>query len=319
MRNPKRRPILMIAAVFAFLVFSQIALESYVDARAGGGRSGGFRGSRTYQAPSRPSQPGPSQQGKEATPPPQQPSPFAPQSGGFMRGLAGGIMGGLLGSLLFSGLAQAGWGGLGGSGIGVFEILIVAGLGYFLIRKFRASARVPAPVTGYDAMQYQDSGYASGSTPLREEPPSNDIDYRTIQMMDRNFNSDQFLKIAQDLFFKIQGAWNQEDTTTLRSLCGSELMQTWDQELASLRGRGQKNRMDNVALRESEITEAWTESGIDYITVRLHANLLDFTVDEKSGAVVQGSNSDPVEFEEFWTFSRPVGHNPWILTAVQQA
>jgi len=139
------------------------------------------------------------------------------------------------------------------------------------------------------------------------------------QAMDRSFDSTQFLKTAQDLFFKIQGAWNREDSNALRSLCGPELMRTWDEELAGLRARGQKNRMDNIALRESEVTEAWTESGIDYITVRFHANLLDFTVDEKSGAVVQGSNSEPIEFEEFWTFNRPVGPNTWKLTAVQQA
>ena len=315
MRLPKRRMIL-VAVLFAFIGISQFALETYADARAGGGSSGGSRGSRSYQAPSRPSQPGPSQQRREATPPPQQPGPLAPQPGGFMRGLAGGIMGGFLGSLLFSGLAQAGGGGFGGSGIGLFEILIVAGLGYFLIRKFRSAA----PATGYGTMQYQNSGgYTSDTAPSREEFVPNDIDYRTIQLMDRSFDSAQFVKTAQDLFFKIQGAWNREDTTTLHSICGSELMQTWEQELASLRSRGQKNRMDNIALRESEITEAWTESGIDYITVRLHANLLDFNVDEKSGAVVQGSNSEPVEFEEFWTFNRPVGPNPWKLTAVQQA
>jgi predicted lipid-binding transport protein (Tim44 family) len=46
---------------------------------------------------------------------------------------------------------------------------------------------------------------------------------------------------------------------------------------------------------------------------------LDYTVDEKSGATVAGSDSEPVEFEEFWTFSRPVGPNPWKLAAVQQA
>jgi predicted lipid-binding transport protein (Tim44 family) len=312
----KHRMILMAVAVFAFMGLSQIVLETYVDARAGGGRSGGFRGSRTYQAPSRPSQPGPSQQRREATPPAQQPGPFSPQSGGFMRGLAGGIMGGLLGSLLFSGLAQAGWGGLGGSGLGLFEILLIAGVGYFLIRKFWRPA--PAVATDYGTMQYQKTGgYASASAPIQESLP-NDVDYTSIQMMDRNFDPAQFVKTAQDLFFKIQGAWNREDTTTLRTLCGSELMQTWEQELASLHGRGHKNRMDNIALRESEITEAWTESGIDYTTVRLRANLLDFTVDEKSGAVIQGSNSEPVQFEEFWTFSRPVGPNPWKLTAVQQ-
>ena len=44
-------------------------------------------------------------------------------------------------------------------------------------------------------------------------------------------------------------------STALRTLCGGELMKTWEAELAQLKLRGQKNRMDNIALRESEITE----------------------------------------------------------------
>src|SRR5207249_10910556 len=59
MRQTKRRMILTAAVVFAWIGLSQIVLETYVDARAGGGGSGGFRGSRTYQAPSRPAQPTP--------------------------------------------------------------------------------------------------------------------------------------------------------------------------------------------------------------------------------------------------------------------
>jgi predicted lipid-binding transport protein (Tim44 family) len=35
--------------------------------------------------------------------------------------------------------------------------------------------------------------------------------------------------------------------------------------------------------------------------------------------VITGSNSEPVEFEEYWTFTRPVGPNLWKLGAVQQA
>ena len=315
MRQPKRGMILAAVAVFAVAGLTQIALERYVEARAGGGASGGSRGSRTYQAPARPSQPGPSQAQREATPPPQQPAPLAPQSGGFMRGLAGGIMGGFLGSLLFSGMAQAGWGGLGGSGFGLFEILLIAGAGYFLYRKFRA----PAVASGYGAMQFQNSGdYVMGSAPARDDARLNEPDFGTMLMMDRSFDPTRFLKTAQDLFFKIQGAWNRQDTAALGSLCGTELMQTWQQELANLRARGRKNRMENIALGSSEITEAWTEAGQDYITVRLEANLLDYTVDEKSGAVLEGSSSEPVEFEEFWTFSRPVGPNPWKLSAVQQ-
>jgi predicted lipid-binding transport protein (Tim44 family) len=320
----KRRMILMAVSLFAFVGLSQVVLESFVEARAGGGRSGGFRGSRTYQSPSRQAQP--SQPRREAAPPPQQPSPFAPQSGGFMRGLGIAMLGGFLGSMLFSGLAHGfgGIGGFGGSGFGLIEILLVAGLGYFLYRKFRT----PAAASGYGPMQYQNTAYqipsstgyqAPSGAPVQEEPPSNDVDYRSLTMMDRSFDPNQFLKTAQDIFFKVQGAWNKQDTAALRSLCGSELMQTWEQELNDLRSRGHQNKMENIALRESEISEAWTENGQDYITVRIRANLLDYTVDRKSGNVVNGNNSDPIEFEEYWTFSRPVGPNKWKLTAVQQA
>ena len=160
-----------------------------------------------------------------------------------------------------------------------------------------------------------DYGPSSAPEPI---PASNTIDYRSLTMMDRTFDPDRFLKTAQDLFFKVQGAWNKQDTATLSSMCGSELMQSWSEELSQQRARGQQNRMENIALRETEITEAWTENGADFITVRLHANLLDYTVDARTGSVVSGSNAEPIEFEEYWTFSRPVGPNSWKLTAVQQ-
>jgi predicted lipid-binding transport protein (Tim44 family) len=68
-----------------------------------------------------------------------------------------------------------------------------------------------------------------------------------------------------------------------------------------------------------EISEVWQEAGKDFITVRFYANLLDYTTDEMSGAVVSGSKTEPVKFEEFWTFTRPVGNNPWQLSAINQA
>ena len=313
-----RRMVFMVLGLFAFVGLSQIALESYAEARAGGGRSGGFRGSRSYSSPARPSQPGQTQQRKDATQPAQQPGAFAPQSGGFMRGLGTAVLGGFLGSMLFSGLAHGfgGLGGLGGSGFGMIEILLFGGLAYFLYRKFRS----PAVASGFGTMQYQNTqAYSPASAPLQEAPSvNNEVDFRSLTMMDRSFDPDRFVKTAQDLFFKIQGAWNKQDTVTLNSLCGTELMQSWQEELSQHSARGQQNRMENIALRESEITEAWTENGQDFITVRLHANLLDYTVDAKTGAVVSGSNSQPIEFEEYWTFGRPVGPNSWKLTAVQQ-
>jgi predicted lipid-binding transport protein (Tim44 family) len=313
-----------LAAAFLVILGSlQIISESAAEARAGGGRSGGSRGSRSYQAPARQAPSSPSQARREASPPPQQPAPMAPQGGGFMRSFGTAMLGGFLGSMLFSGLANAGFGGLGGSGFGMIEILLLAGGVFFLFRMFRNRAAM----AGGGSMPYQDTNYqpsntgyqAPASPPVQGALPLNNVDYRSLTMMDQSFSPDQFLKAAQDIFFKVQGAWNKQDTNALRSLCGGDLMQTWEQELNDQRARGQQNRMENIALRESDITEAWTENGQDYITVRWLANLLDYTVDVKSGAVVNGSNTDPIQFEEYWTFSRPVGPNAWKLSAVQQA
>src|SRR5262249_52203640 len=110
----KRKTSIMAVSLFALVGLSQIILETYADARAGGGGSAGSHGSRSYKAPARPPQPSPPQPRREAAPPPQQPSPMTPQPGGFMRTFGTAMLGGFLGSMLFSGLANAGFGGLGG-------------------------------------------------------------------------------------------------------------------------------------------------------------------------------------------------------------
>jgi hypothetical protein len=119
----------------AVLFLSITVLELNAEARAGGSRSMGSRGSRSYSRPAAPSyQPSQSRQQAASTP-----SPFQQQAGGgFMRSMAGGMMGGMLGSMLFSGSAGAG-GGMGGGmgnggGIGIFEIILLAGGGYLIYR-----------------------------------------------------------------------------------------------------------------------------------------------------------------------------------------
>ncbi|MGH7341578.1 MAG: TIM44-like domain-containing protein, partial [Candidatus Rokuibacteriota bacterium] len=46
---------------------------------------------------------------------------------------------------------------------------------------------------------------------------------------------------------------------------------------------------------------------------------LDYTVDELTGALVAGSKKAPQDIEAFWTFTRPAGLNPWMLSAIQSS
>jgi predicted lipid-binding transport protein (Tim44 family) len=85
-----------------------------------------------------------------------------------------------------------------------------------------------------------------------------------------------------------------------------------------LRASRHTNRLEQIDIGRAEISEAWQESGQDYVTVYLTGSLVDYTVDDASGALVEG-NRAAQDFTEYWTFARPVGPNPWKLSAIQTA
>jgi len=130
-----KRHVVKVFAVMAAVMFLSITvLELNADARGGGSRSAGSRAPRSYSRPASPTSQ-PSQSRQQFAP---APGPFQQQQGGgFMRSMAGGLMGGMLGSMLFGGVAGAGAGagGMGGGGgIGLFEIALLAGIGYLIYR-----------------------------------------------------------------------------------------------------------------------------------------------------------------------------------------
>jgi predicted lipid-binding transport protein (Tim44 family) len=235
-------------------------------------------------------------------------------------GMLGGIAGGMLGGMLFRSLGMAGGGMGGGGGIGIFEILLLAGIGY-LIYRFIKNKRAASSSTSY-----AQDGYQGGTvTPISNEYSANQIaagDVNTglgyIRQMDSSFDEQRFNDLVMDNFFKIQGSWMNRDLTPVLGLLTDEMKQIFQQDLNRLILDKQVNRLENIAVRNVEAVEAWQESGQDYITALIYANLLDYTTDDTSGAVVSGSKTEPVKFEEYWTFTRPVGNNPWKLSAINQ-
>jgi len=311
-----------IAASVLFLSLTVLELES--EARAGGGRSGGSRGSRSYSTPltSKPStQTAPSQQQVAPSPVQQMPYQQQPAGGGFMRGMGGGILGGLLGGMLFSSLGFAGTGGLGGSGIGLFEIILVAGIGYMIFRMVKGRREESYAYQGATA-------YGSGSPVATQEPPvqpayaptlsDRETGLTHIRQFDPSFDEGRFKDAAMDTFFKVQGAWMNRDLAPAGDLLTDEMRRILQEDIDRMLREKTLNRMENVAVRDVEITEAWQETGQDFVTVRIYANLLDYTVKE-SGEIIAGSKTEPVKFEEYWTLTRTVGNNPWRLSAINQA
>ncbi|MFA6498481.1 MAG: Tim44 domain-containing protein [Desulfurivibrionaceae bacterium] len=304
------KKICTILAMMALLFLTSTFVPNDSQARVGGGRSFGSRSSRSYSPPSRPtSTPSPSRQ-QTAAPQPA-PNP-APAGGGFLRSLAGGVAGGLLGGMLFSALGGFGGGWGSGGGSGLLGILLIAGLGYLIFRWLRG--RKQQQQDGF-----QPSGYAQEHN-AGQLSPQEDLAtaLASIGQTDPAFDEKRFNEQAMDIFFKIQGAWMHRDLTPVAGILTEEMRNILQEDVARLLRDKQINRLENIAVRTVEITEAWQEPGQDYLTTRILANLLDYTVSDANDHI-SGSTTEPVKFEEFWTFTRPAGNNPWKLSAINQS
>jgi predicted lipid-binding transport protein (Tim44 family) len=322
----KKRHVKLFSIVVAALLVSATVFETSAFARAGGGRSFGSRGSRSYSLPSRSyQQPFPTRQQTPPSPPPYQPSPSRQQSGSFLRSLGGGILGGFLGGMLFRslGFGSGGMAGHGRGGIGLFEILLLCGIGYLIyrfVKKRRQEAYInqappPPPPADFHA---DTMSYAQSSVPPDMAPGSDPLTgLNYIRQMDASFDENRFRDLAMDIFFRIQGAWMNRELSPVTAYLNDEMRRILQEDVDRLLREKKINRLENIAVRNTDLVEAWQESGEDFITVRFYANLLDYTMDEM-GTLIEGNRTEPVKFEEFWTFTRPVGTGNWKLCAISQ-
>jgi predicted lipid-binding transport protein (Tim44 family) len=257
-----------------------------------------------------------------------------------MGGMLGGLLvGGLIGSLLFGGMGGGLGGGIGG-GIGLMEIVLIGGLIAFAIywmrrRQAAGAAGTLAYAGGYGASgsssggwqpssgsAYSGGGSSAAPVAMLDAPAEqSDLDrgLSHIRQMDAQFDPAAFGESATDMFFKIQAAWTNRDMGRVADLVTPEMRGVLQAQCDTLRANRRINRLENIAVRQAALTEGWQEKGQDFVTVYFLASLVDYTTDESGAQVLDGSRTEPVKFEEYWTFTRPVGPNPWKLSAIQQA
>jgi predicted lipid-binding transport protein (Tim44 family) len=311
----KQRTVVSIAAVAIALVVAGQVTDGWARARGGGSR-----GSRTYSAPARPSTP--ASPTNPASPSLNRPAPAAPmgQRPSMFRSFGGALMGfalgGLIGSMLFGGL------GHGFGGIGLMDILLI-GAGVFALMYF-LRRRQPAPEPAYagGASQYAGNTGAGGTAvlevpagPAERSDLTDGIDH--IRQMDPAFDPAAFANWARSQFGNVQAAVAMRDVGMLRERLAPEMWGVLQTQCEELRAAGRRSHVGNVDLDRVEVTEAWQEKGQDFVTAQFVGTLVEYVTDEASGRVVEGSTTQPAKIDEFWTFTRPVGPNPWKLSAIQ--
>ena len=301
-----------------------IVAPSLADARAGGGTNSGSRGSNTGQAPA-PTQTAPTAKPIERSTTPQQPTQkpatATPQAGGFMarNPFLSGLMGGMLGAGLFGMMFGGGFsGGLGG-GAGMLglllQVMLIGGLGYLAVRLFR----------GWSAARTQSAGpayaYAAAARQMNEAVARPGADGGSgPALLD---SSAQLAVSAEDfntfeaMLGEIQTAYSNGELAKLRGLATPEMLGYFSEELSGNASRGVENKVEAVKLEQGDLSEAWSEAGVDYATVAMRFSMIDATRRIADGRIVAGNDQVRTEATEVWTFLRSRGGR-WILSAIQQ-
>ena len=241
--------------------------------------------------------------------------------GGIGRGLMGGLLGGAIGGMLFGSM----FGG-GGSGMGILPLLILGGAAFYLYRRF-AKARQYAgnkPPSQYAWQGGQSSSILAEGSADTTQPPTSigenllDDGISQITQTDKDFDPAHFTEVASDVFFKVQAGWMRRDLDSYRHLLGEQLAAEYEEHFAEMRSKGHINKLESNAVRGVEIIRAGNDGLEDFVTVLFTANLLDYTVDDKSGELVSGSMTTPVKFREEWTWARATGSQNWKLEGIRE-
>ncbi|MFO0996528.1 MAG: TIM44-like domain-containing protein [Alphaproteobacteria bacterium] len=337
---------LTVAALGLAIVLAPVLAE----ARAGGGKSMGSRGGRTYQsAPATPTAPAskpiersvtpaqPTQ--KPATSPsvapqnPASPAPLQPsfaQRHPFMTGFLGGFVGAGIAGMLFGHGFGAGLGGFaGGMGL-LLQLALIGGLlylGYRLLRGRQepayAGGAASADGRGEGTVRriYEPAHLARGNG---ADPSPMQRAYEPAQLggpSSAGEGAPELKKQDFDEFERLLGAvqagWTAGDVAALRRVVTPEMLSYFSEQLAANVSRGVENKVEEVKLLQGDLSECWSEDETDYASVAMRWSARDYTLDTASGRVVEGDRERASEASEVWTFMRSRGGR-WLLSAIQQ-
>jgi len=309
-----------LTALFASLlmVFSMVAVDT-AEARRGG--SFGSRGARTtFSVPATPASP-------VATPGVQRTmtngttTRNATTAGAVNArpSLFGGFGGALLGGFLFSGLFGMlfgyGFGGFGGMLALLFQLVLVAlVVGWFMRRRQQPAMAGNANTYRYEAPDAQNYGGNAGRA--QNAQPRSAASARAGKRDELGI-SDADLGIFQQRLSQLQDAYSREDYAALRTISTPEVMGYLAEELGENASKGLRNEVFDVNLLEGDVAEAWREGSAEYATVAFRYESRDVTRNRSTGEIVAGDDR-VTQTTEVWTFVRRNGGD-WLIAAIQEA
>ena len=128
-----------------------------------------------------------------------------------------------------------------------------------------------------------------------------------IKQNDENFDTEQFLLWAKNIFIIIQTAWAKRDWEKIRTIEKEELFEQHNTQLQEYIRLGRINIMENINVIDAYLHKLVIDENFENLTVSLRATMNDYIINEKNGKVLMGNKNEVFDTIYQMTFTRRKG------------
>ncbi|HEY3317866.1 MAG TPA: TIM44-like domain-containing protein [Coriobacteriia bacterium] len=152
-------------------------------------------------------------------------------------------------------------------------------------------------------------GGAIGS--IMTETPPDQASFDALKAADPDFGEQAFYGRVNEMFMAIQHAWQARDMEPARRFLADQQFDVLQNGVQEYVRSGQVNKLDGMHVDRIDPVSVTAEGGYDYVRVLVTATVIDYTVDERTGELVNpgvlGDGKTPKTFQEYWTLVRKAG------------
>jgi predicted lipid-binding transport protein (Tim44 family) len=150
---------------------------------------------------------------------------------------------------------------------------------------------------------------AMSAAPYQGPPPAPDQGAleAAIKERDPNFDAYELKGWVKELFLALNKAWTARDWQRVRIFETNSLFNEHNQLLEQYRKDKRINMIEQIGIREVDLRSYRFDERFEYLEVSIHAQLIDYVIDEQTKLVVAGSSAQIVHMFYTLIFKRTAG------------
>lgn len=120
----------------------------------------------------------------------------------------------------------------------------------------------------------------------------------------------------RNAFFAIQNAWMARDQSSAKGFMSARLYADYSKRSREMVQKHEKNVLKDIRLSSAKVVEVldFEDDRRDALSVLVQGEMIDYTVDDRTGKTLRGSESKTERFVDLWRFKREGSR--WVVDAI---